>query len=765
MSVVDQSIAPYLLRPVRKRVEVQALPEIEGEPLHELWGVFARRWKVIVITVLVVLGAVGAYCLLAPRWYTGQATVMIEGRAPQVFPDQPLGQAEDAFSSMKYDYYQTQFQLLKSPSLARRVIDELGLARDARFTGVPVDQTTGEQAAAQFSPALVTQYLKLLTVLPVRGTRLVTLMFDARDPDLAADVVNAHARLFVRGGLERLYGAMDQMRGFLQTKLAELQDRMQEADSKLMKFQAEHHLLPIDLSKDVGNERLMDLSRRLTAAEAERITLEAQYDLVRRHEYESLPAVLASPLIQKLREDYDRLEAERALLAGKFREAYPQMRQLSAQLGRARKLLDNETANVAKGVEHNYRAAERTAEQLKGELEKQRQSLLERKDAEGELLTLTREAETTRALYDNILQRVKSLSIAGGADASNVSVAEPALPPRKPSSPAPLFDLLLGFAASLVLGTGLAFLRDSWDRTIRDAQDVRRVTGLGTLAIVPDFDASALGRLRSRTVRAERLVNGRNGGNHHAGGPVTSALVLGNGAVTPLVEAYRTLRTALLLSRATSPRVILVASAAGGEGKTTTAVNAAVALAGCGANVLLIDADLRLPRCHEALEEPEAPGLTEYLAGEVNTPPFQVTRFQSLTLLAAGRQAANPTELLTCWRLPSLLREARERFDFVVIDSPPVLAVSDGLLLADLADGVVFVAEPGRSRQDDVRVALQRLQQTGAVPLGAVLNRGNIEPTYYRYYGREVVARADEERPPSSTQEPAAVDDGPEEAR
>src|SRR5437867_5008400 len=154
---------------------------------------------------------------------------------------------------------------------------------------------------------------------------------------------------------------------------------MQEAESKLMKFQADHHLLPIDLSKDVGNERLMDLSRRLTAAEAERITLEAQYELVRRHDYESLPAVLASPLIQKLHEDYDRLEAEHALLAGKFREAYPQMRQLSAQLGHARKLLDKETANVAAGVEHNYHAAERTVEQLKAGLEEQRRSLLERK--------------------------------------------------------------------------------------------------------------------------------------------------------------------------------------------------------------------------------------------------------------------------------------------------------------------------------------------------------------------------------------------------
>ncbi len=769
MNAIQQPIAPYLLRPLRKRGTPHSLPEVERGTASELWSVLKRRWPVVALSMVVLVGGTGLYCLFATRWYEARAIVLIEARAPQIMGDQSISQVQDPFTSAKYDYYETQFQLLKSPTLARRVIEDLQLARDPRFNTLDENPET---AGAEIRPALVAQYLQQLTVLPVRGTRLVTVEFDSTDPDVAADVANAHARLFVRTGLERLYGAMDHMRGFLQTKLAELQDRMQEAEGNLLKFQSAHHLLPVDLHKDVASERMMDLSRRLTAAEGDRIAQEAQYQLIERGHADSLPAVLANPLIQKLREEYDRLEVEHALLAGKFTNAYPRMQQLGAQLAHAKKLLAIETAKVVKGVEANYLASQRTADQLKDELEGQRTTLLGRKDAEGEFLTLTREAETTRALYDNVLTRVKSLDISGGADSSNISVAEPAIPPRKPARPDAPFNLALSFATSLLLGVGVAFLRDSWDRTIRSSGDIRRVTGLGTLAVVPDFDlptaGSAPARLKARAQKAgnalvhvgNALVHVGNGNGHSK----PQRLVIGNGSVPPLVEAYRTLRTSLLLSRATSPRVILVASASGTEGKTTTAVNTAAALASCGANVLLIDGDLRLPRCHDALGLDAHPGLTEYLAGLVSTAPYQATHLPNLSFLAAGDAVGNPSELLTCWLLPSLLRQARERFDFVIIDSPPILAVSDGLLLADLADGVVFVAERGKSRQNDVRLALQRLQQAGAVPLGAVLNRGGFESDYYRYYARDVADHAGKGSPSTHADEPQVPSQGTREA-
>src|SRR6185295_3664705 len=211
-----------------------------------------------------------------------------------------------------------------------------------------------------------------------------------------------------------------------------------------------------------------------------------------------------------------------------------------------------------------------------------------------------------------------------------------------PASPDAPFAIGLSFATSLLLGVGFAFLRDTWDSTIRNSSDIRRITGLGTLAVVPDFDidvaGSAPARLKARAQKAgNALVHVGNGNGHGR----ASSLVIGNGSVPPLVEAYRTLRTSLLLSRATSPRVILVASASGTEGKTTTAVNTAAALASCGANVLLIDGDLRLPRCHESLGLEGAPGLTEYLAGHVSTAPYQATHLPNLSFLAAGDAVGN----------------------------------------------------------------------------------------------------------------------------
>jgi capsular exopolysaccharide synthesis family protein len=749
MNSIPQTIAPHfqhLARPLPR--SVQAPPEPASGPLQELAIILRRRWRVIAGTVLVVLGATGLYCRLATPWYEGQATILIEPKALQVLNGQDQGGAEGALTSTKYDYYATQFQLMRSPTLAERVIRELDLGHDAHFTaGLPPAATT-PGANGAIPPALVNAYLKNLTVLPFRGTRLVALQYLSTNAQLAADVANAHARLFVAGGLERLYAATEQVRDFLTKKLTELQDRRQEAEVKLLKFQSAHNLLPIDLTKDAASERFMELNRRLTAAEAERMTLEAQYDVVQRHAYDSLPAVLTSPLIQKIREEYDRLDVEHSLLAQKFRPTYPRLRQLSGQLAHAREQLHDESAKVAASVEASYLAAKGTVEQLKTELDAQREALLGRKDTEGEFLALTRDVETTRALYDSLLTRVKDLSIAGSAEASNISLAEPAVPASSPAIPTTKLYLLLGFVTSLVLGGGLAFVRDSMDRTIRDAADLHRATGLRTLAIVPDFSIpmfatpvilarrrvkNARRRLKYGWRRIGEMAFGLEATHPMAAGLMPPPLLLGNGVMPLRAEPYRTLRTALLLGSGTAPQAILVSSAGAAEGKTTTAVNVAAALARCGASVLLIDADLRLPRCHLALETASEPGLTDFLSGRLASEPIVPTHVDNLSFLPAGSLVDNPAELLTSEAMSAMLRGARERFNFIVIDSAPLLAVSDGYLLGNLADGVLVVAESGRSRHDRLRVALQRLYQSGATPLGLVLNRGPVEQEYYGY--------------------------------
>ena len=770
----QQPLAPYLMRPPR-RWDATLPPESETGFVHDVLGLLRRRWTTIAKTVGILFTLTLLYCVVMTPAYLGSANVLIEGKGPELLTGQDPNAAQSPFNipasiGSKYDYYLTQFTLLQSPSLVRRVIEEQGLAKDAArwqvsylpsWLKIPsffhVAPAPNPDNGTGVPPTIVSQYLKQLTILPVRGTRLVSVQFTTPDPKLAAAVSNAHAQLFVKAGLERLYESMDQIRTFLQTKLGELQIRMQEAETKLMKFQAAHNLLPINLQKDVAAERLMDLSKRLTDAQGQLFALEAEYHIVERGNYDSLPAVLHSPLIQNLRENYDRLEVEHALLALKFRPTYPPLRQLSGQLDHAHKLLDQETGKVVKGVEAKYQASQATVEQLKNELEGQRKALLARKDVEGEFLALTSDVETTKALHDNLLARIKDLNVAGQSSLSNVTVAEPAVPPQWPTFPATKMFLILSVVTGLLLGTGIAFLRDSMDVTIRDARDIHRATGLGTLAVVPSFDGlldekKGLFRRMLKSGATNGHANGNGNGNGNGDKPVVDPasppLLLGNGSMPPTAEAYRTLRTALLLSRAISPRVILVSSATGAEGKTTTAVNMAAALATCGAKVLLIDADLRQPRCHSTLGVKPSPGLSDFLTGRVTTEPIQTTRVENLSLLPAGHPAENPTELLTSWIMCKLLQDAREKFEFVVLDSPPVLAVSDGLLLANLADGVIFVAESGRSRQDEARLAIERVLQTGGVPVGAVLNRGRGDESYYRYYQGPAARSADEILPP-----------------
>src|SRR5581483_10588242 len=261
----NHALAPYLLRPPR-RWQGTLPPAVEGGVVQDVLGVFRRQWMTIVATIGVLVAGTVLYCLIVTPTYLGQSTVLIEGKGPQVASLQDAAEAQSPFQSSKYDYYQTQFTLLRSSLLVKRVIQELDLAHDPRFaTSTPANAASSKDVP----PTLVAQYLKNLVIFPVRGTRLVYIQYMSPDANLSADVANAHARLFVRIGMERLYNSMDQIRTFLQAKLGELQEHMQIAEANLAKFQSAHKMMPIDVSKDVASERLVELSRRLTTAEGE----------------------------------------------------------------------------------------------------------------------------------------------------------------------------------------------------------------------------------------------------------------------------------------------------------------------------------------------------------------------------------------------------------------------------------------------------------------------------------------------------------------
>jgi polysaccharide biosynthesis transport protein len=361
-------------------------------------------------------------------------------------------------------------------------------------------------------------------------------------------------------------------------------------------------------------------------------------------------------------------------------------------------------------------------------MQRQRAETLNLNDAVAQYAILQRDVDTNRELYNAIMTRMKDVAVSGDIQATNVSVINSAEVPSSPSSPNKIRALLLAIIAGLGGGIGLAFTMEFLDNTLKNPEEAENYLRLPNLGVVPEFSS-----VNGKTAYAPReLMNGR----ESTVLPPGRELVTTHGSYSRVGEAYRNLRTALLLSRAGGPpKVTLITSAMSREGKTVTAVNTAVMLAQLGAPVLLIDADLRRARCHRVLAVDNHLGLTEVLAGSRELHEMiRVTEIENLHFLGSGSVPPNPTELLGSGKMIETLLELREHYEYVVIDSAPVLPVSDSLVLAKLTDGVMLVANGSATPRQQVKTACARLEYARAKILGVVLNKVKIHSADYHYY-------------------------------
>jgi capsular exopolysaccharide synthesis family protein len=370
-------------------------------------------------------------------------------------------------------------------------------------------------------------------------------------------------------------------------------------------------------------------------------------------------------------------------MANELKPNYPPMQELQVKIRRVQDLIGEEVKNIAGSVKARYSAALSKEQTLQEELAGQKKLALGLSDAAVGYKILQREPDTNRQLYDAVLKRMKDVSVVAGAHTSNVSIVDPAATPSAPSSPRELVDMIFAATLGLIAGIGTVFLMERLDNTIKTASEVQKWLRIPTLGTIPRwpgaFEQSAAG---------PKLVS-----FGQAGEPSND--VTDEDDHFLVRESYRSLRAALLLSRPDRPpRSIVITSANPGEGKTLTAVNTAIALAHIFSKVLLIDADLRGPKCHKYLSIKNHAGLTELLVGigEANG-LMRETRVPGMFLLSAGKVPPNSAELLASRRMKRLLEQLGAQFDCIVIDAPPLLPVSDGLLLGSLTDGVVLVVE------------------------------------------------------------------------
>lgn len=576
---------------------------------------------------------------------------------------------------------------------------------------------------------------------------------------LAARIANAHAEAYIDRGVEMHGQASREAEKFLRRKLVELKEQLEKSEVALNDYRRAKGIIPGLMSLDgkdaVVIDRLTDLSKDLTRAQVDRIALESQVELIHKHLYDSLPVVMDDKLVQTMQGELNQLAGEDASLAGQFTGAYPPLAQLRAKENALKSQLNLEVQNSVRGIESSYQQALEKEHELNAEMQRQRTVTMSLNDAAVQYAILQRDVDTYRQLYNAVLKRLKDVGVEAEAVTSNVSIVDKATAPSIASYPRKMRDLIVSAVLGLFGALGLAFLLDYLDNTLKDPEEAERYLRLPNIGIIPEFsrlNSSAYGPKGYAPIKAltamltasedapKALTNGNNGnGSNESGGRTASAiqeLVTEHGSYSALGEAYRNLRTALLLSRAGAPpKITLVTSALAGEGKTVTAVNTAAMLAQLGASVLLIDADMRRPRCHRVLDLDNNLGLTEVLTGVRNLQDLiRLTGVPNLFVLTSGSVPPNATELVGSSKMHQVVTQLQEIYDYIVIDSPPVMPVSDALLLSTIVDGVLLVTNAARTPKQQVRAARARLQYARAKIFGTVLNRIKIHHSEYHYY-------------------------------
>jgi capsular exopolysaccharide synthesis family protein len=693
--------------------------------------------------------------------YEATARIEIDRENPNLTNFTGNGGDADGDSESEDDYIETQSKILMSETVALETIRSVGLQNDPQFGGQPgkpaADASSG--GANQPRPAALEAFLRNLTVTRVPNSELLDVTFAANDPQLAARVVNAQINNFIEQNFQSKFEATTQASNWLAGQLDEMKVKVEDSENASLAYERENQIWTVDQNEDISTEKLGEIDKELTDAQADRISKEAVYQLAQAGNYDAIPAVRESAVIQDILKQEGQLNADYADALAQYGPKFPKVVRLQAQIKQLDDMIDKEKQNIANQVEAEYRGASQREMLLQQALDEQKTEANATAEKLVQYNILKREADTDKDLYDGILQKLKEAGIQAGLRSSNIRVVDPALVPSAPSRPQKARNILMGLLVGLVGGIGLALLREYMDNTVKTPDDIEMLARLPSLAVVPAF-ASGNGHANGRISRL--LKSGANGTKE---GHVE--LVSHTMPQSHMSEAFRGLRTSLLLSQAEHPpQVILVTSALPREGKTTCAVNLAVTLAQLGDRTLLVDADLRKPGINRALSlvDGKHAGLSSYLAGVSSLDLISVPHpaITNLTAIPTGPIPPNPADLLSSRRLAELIQELRKRYKFVVIDSPPIMAATDAVILSVLVDGVLIVARSHETPKEAFTRARDLLASVNSRILGAVLNAvDSNSPNYYysyRYYpyayGESEKDRAEESSEPD---EPRAV--------
>lgn len=738
----------------------------------EYWHILMKRkWVVVTVTaVLLALAAVRSFT--TTPLYRASASILIEEPGSGMMTLQDLLNSGSNYSGdWQGTYFKTQLKILQSRTLAERVAKRMNLASRSEFLSMAaprrglIDMLKSVFSlrwlfpkkpavpAASDNPALPpidasAGYAGLvqggMSVQPVPETRLVNLIYISAFPRLTADIVNALAEEYINFSVESRFEATQQTSEFLNSQIAQLNDEVAAKQRELQRYGDQKKIVPLTDRDSNLVSQYENMNKALSDATIARVNAETKYREMRSLRVDSLPQVINNPTIQGLRTTFVQLGSEYQEKLNTYKPDYPDMVTLRSRLESTRAQIENEITKAVDAAGAEYRTALNNENQLRGLLDEKRVEVARSNNDGIYYQSLRSDVESKQTLLNTLMARQNETGVSArlsGLKTSNIKIVDRALVPDEPFLPDTRRNLMMALLLGLLCGVGLAFVADFLDNSIKGPDDLEKLAGLPSLGVIPHFAPEGAGKSGSGHSPYGATYGGP-AGPGETGPSRTTEVELINHLFPKIAiaEDYRTVRTAILFSQAdTTARTIAFTSASPQEGKSTTLANLAVSFAQLGDKVLAIDADLRKPRLHKIFQVRNLVGLSGVLTGRSTmAEAIQPTLVENLSVLPAGPHPPNPAELLNSRRMKELMAGLKEPYTAVLIDTPPVLAVIDPVIVGSMADCTILVLRTGKTTRKQLQRTIEELSKGKARIIGGIFNdakvrRSSQSANYFQY--------------------------------